>query len=128
MTTVGVPWIELAIATTLIGSLWISQVRQPHRAARLGLFFTGLAFAFTFLAWLEFYLGADSPGTIAAWSASFGLDGMLQLDHRRVRDHRQQRAARTVAARDESTLDSHRFAARVSNGRHDHVVFVLLDL
>ena len=66
MTALGVPWIELAIATTLIGSLWISQVRQPSRAARLGLFFTGLAFAFTFLAWLEFYLGPGSPGASAA--------------------------------------------------------------
>ena len=51
------PWIEFSIATTLIGSLWISQIREPNRAARMGLFFTGLAFAFTFLAWLEFYLG-----------------------------------------------------------------------
>jgi NADH-quinone oxidoreductase subunit M len=80
MTALGMPWIELAIATTLIGSLWISQVRQPDRAARLGLFFTGLAFAFTFLAWLEFYLGSSSPGAVAAWSASFGLEGVLLLD------------------------------------------------
>jgi NADH-quinone oxidoreductase subunit M len=55
-----VPWLDLSIIVALIGALWVSQVREPLRAARLGLVFTGIAFAFTFLAWLGYYVGADS--------------------------------------------------------------------
>jgi NADH-quinone oxidoreductase subunit M len=60
MTLLEVPWLDCAIATSVIGSLWVSQVREPNRAARLGLFFTGTAFGCTFLAWLSFYLGTDA--------------------------------------------------------------------
>ncbi|MGO9596506.1 MAG: proton-conducting transporter membrane subunit [Isosphaeraceae bacterium] len=55
-----IPWLDLSIAITLIGALWVSQIREPLRAARLGLVFTGIAFTCTFLAWLEYYVGANS--------------------------------------------------------------------
>ncbi len=55
-----VPWLEFSIATTLIGALWVSQVREPYRAARMGLVFTGIAFVFAFLAWLDYYVGIDT--------------------------------------------------------------------
>ena len=54
------PWLEFSIATTLIGSLWVSQIREPYRAARMGLVFTGIAFVFAFLAWLGYYVGVDT--------------------------------------------------------------------
>ena len=55
-----VPWLEFSIATTLIGALWVSQIREPYRAARMGLVFTGIAFVFAFLAWLDYYVGIDT--------------------------------------------------------------------
>ena len=55
-----VPWLEFSIATTLIGALWVSQIREPYRAARMGLVFTGIAFVFAFLAWLDYYVGVDA--------------------------------------------------------------------
>jgi NADH-quinone oxidoreductase subunit M len=58
MTLFLVPWLELAIGVALVGSLWVSRLRVPERAARWGIAFTGAAFACTFLAWLGFYLGA----------------------------------------------------------------------
>ena len=54
------PWLEFSIATTLIGALWVSQIREPYRAARMGLVFTGVAFVFAFLAWLDYYVGVDA--------------------------------------------------------------------
>ncbi|MBV8487300.1 MAG: oxidoreductase [Planctomycetaceae bacterium] len=54
------PGLDLSITIALIGALWVSQVREPIRAARHGLVFTGLVFSCTFLAWLEYYVGADS--------------------------------------------------------------------
>ncbi len=54
------PWLDAAIAVTLIGALWVSRVREPYRAARTGLVFTGMAFLCTFLAWLGYYVGVDA--------------------------------------------------------------------
>ena len=54
------PWLDFSIATTLIGALWVSQIREPYRAARMGLVFTGIAFVFAFLAWLDYYVGVDA--------------------------------------------------------------------
>lgn len=55
-----VPWLDFSIAATLIGALWVSQIREPYRAARMGLVFTGIAFVFAFLAWLGYYVGVDA--------------------------------------------------------------------
>jgi NADH-quinone oxidoreductase subunit M len=81
MNLLNLPWLELAIAIALIGSPSISRLRDPNRAFRWGLTFTGLSFACTLLAWLAFYLGipAEQP---RPWSVQpylfgrqlFGLD------------------------------------------------------
>jgi NADH-quinone oxidoreductase subunit M len=51
------PWLELAIGMGLIGSPCISRLRDPARAFRWGLGFTGLSFACALLAWLVVMLG-----------------------------------------------------------------------
>jgi NADH-quinone oxidoreductase subunit M len=60
MTFLEVPWLDGAIAFAIVGSLWVSMIRDPFRAARLGMAFTGIVFLFSFLAWLAFYLGVDA--------------------------------------------------------------------
>jgi NADH-quinone oxidoreductase subunit M len=55
MNPLYLPWLELAIATSLFGSLCVSRIRDPDRAAFWGWVFTGAAFSATFLAWLAFY-------------------------------------------------------------------------
>ena len=75
------PWLELAIVLALCGSLWVSQQRQPARAARWGIAFTGATFLATLLAWLNFTLG--SPAELeAAWSPTQSLFGrrLFSLD------------------------------------------------
>ncbi|QEH33944.1 NAD(P)H-quinone oxidoreductase chain 4 1 [Aquisphaera giovannonii] len=81
MTLLELPWLDASIATTLVGALWVGRVRDPIRAARLGLAFTALAFGGTFLAWLAFYSGAD-PAAIADASPQVRLFGrrVLALD------------------------------------------------
>jgi NADH-quinone oxidoreductase subunit M len=63
MTLLELPWLDLTIASALVGAVWVSRVKSPNVAARLGLFFTGLAFACAFLAWLGFYLGVGPGAT-----------------------------------------------------------------
>ena len=60
MTFLEVPWLDGSIAVALVGSLWVSRVRDPSRAARLGLVFTGVVFVCSFLAWLAYYVGVDA--------------------------------------------------------------------
>ncbi len=58
----SVPWLELAIAVPLAGSLGVSRFRDPVRAFRWGLTFTGATLACALLAWLDFSTGS-LPGT-----------------------------------------------------------------
>ncbi|HEY5312067.1 MAG TPA: proton-conducting transporter membrane subunit, partial [Pirellulales bacterium] len=51
------PWLELAILVSLIGSPLVSRLRDPQRAFRWGLGLTGLAFACSVLAWISFGVG-----------------------------------------------------------------------
>lgn len=67
MSLLSLPWLEWSVAVALIGSLWVHRQREPGRAARWGVAFTGLAFSCTTLAWLGFYLGA-APGALSPWS------------------------------------------------------------
>ncbi len=67
MMLLTLPWLEWAILSALLGSLWISRLREPNRAARWGIGFTGMAFGCTFLAWLGFYLHAPG-GELSPWS------------------------------------------------------------
>src|SRR5208282_4117225 len=75
------PWLDFSIAATLIGALWVSLVREPYRAARMGLVFTGIAFVFAFLAWLGYYVGveADSISRSSLEPYIFGRE-VLVLD------------------------------------------------
>jgi NADH-quinone oxidoreductase subunit M len=50
------PWIELSILLAVAGALCVSPIRDPLRAWRVGLAFTGIIFACTVLACLGFYL------------------------------------------------------------------------
>ncbi len=66
MNPLSLPWLEIAIVASLVGSPAISFVRDPHRAFRGCLFFTGTSLVCALLAWLGFALGAPQG------SASFG--------------------------------------------------------
>ena len=55
----------------------MSRFRDPDRAYRWGLFFTGTSFACAFLAWLAFYLGRPARGASAS---RYNLRPLLGLD------------------------------------------------
>ena len=54
------PWLEMAIAVTLVGSFFVIFFRNPDRAYRWALAFTGTSFVCAVIAWLGFYLGVPS--------------------------------------------------------------------
>lgn len=74
-------WRELAIAAALIGSPIVSRLRDPNRAHRRGLAFTGLSFACATLAWLAFHLGIP-PEQGERWGVQPALFGrqLFRLD------------------------------------------------
>jgi NADH-quinone oxidoreductase subunit M len=72
MNPLQLPWLELAIVVTLVGSALISRIRQPARAYRWGVAFTGASLACSLLAWLSFYLGGQ-----AAPSARYSIQPPL---------------------------------------------------
>lgn len=59
MSILQLPWVELAVAAALIGSPSVSVSRDPERAYRWGLVFTGAALAFSVMAWLAFEAGVS---------------------------------------------------------------------
>lgn len=67
MNLLHLPWLELAILLTLVGSPVVSRLREPVRAYNWGLAFIGLSFVCTLLAALGFYLGT-TPEDLARWS------------------------------------------------------------
>lgn len=67
MNLLHLPWLEIGIASALLGALCISRMRDPNYVYSWGLVCTGAAFACTFIAWLEFYLGM-SPDVGERWS------------------------------------------------------------
>ncbi len=63
MNILELPWLDYALLSTAMGSLWVGRQRDPLRAYSWGLAFTGGALACAVLAWLGFYLGAPTePG------------------------------------------------------------------
>jgi NADH-quinone oxidoreductase subunit M len=60
MKFLALPWLELAIAATLVGSLIVTFFRNPDLAFRWKLAFSGTSFAFAVLAWLAFSLGTPA--------------------------------------------------------------------
>jgi NADH-quinone oxidoreductase subunit M len=81
MNLLHLPWLELAIAVALIGFPSVSLLRDPDRAYRWGLAFTGLSFACSVLAWLAFHLGVP-PELGESWSVQPALFGrqLFRLD------------------------------------------------
>ena len=57
MNPLHLPWLEFAVAATLVGSPAVSRMRDPDRAYRWGMAFVAATFACAFLAWLAFYVG-----------------------------------------------------------------------
>ncbi len=74
MNILELPWLETAIGLALVGSIVVSRFRDPDRASRWGVFFTGASFLCTLFAWLQFYVGM-SPEQIARYSIQPKLFG-----------------------------------------------------
>lgn len=81
MNLLHLPWLELAIGFSIVGSAFIMQIRSPNRAYQWGLGFTGFSLMFSLLAWLAFNHGT-SVESIAPYSAQPRLFGrqIFQLD------------------------------------------------
>jgi NADH-quinone oxidoreductase subunit M len=56
MNVLHLPWLELAIAMTLIGPPCLSRLRNPERVYRWSVVLIGATFACTVMAWLAFYV------------------------------------------------------------------------
>ncbi|SIN80097.1 NADH-quinone oxidoreductase subunit M [Singulisphaera sp. GP187] len=78
MNILHLPWLELAIAIALIGSPFISRLRNPNQAYQWGLVFMGLSFACASLAWLAFSMGV-TPEMLRRWSFQPSLFGRQVL-------------------------------------------------
>jgi NADH-quinone oxidoreductase subunit M len=79
MRLLQLPWFESAILIALLGSLAVSRLRAPERAALWGMCFTGIVFLCSFLAWLSFHLHVPTePGD--PWSLQARLLGHRVID------------------------------------------------
>jgi NADH-quinone oxidoreductase subunit M len=68
------PWLEAAIAIPLIGAVVVGRVRDPYRAARLGLWIAMVVLACSFLAAFTFATGTELAGrTLDVQSRLFGV-------------------------------------------------------
>lgn len=57
MSLLELPWLEIALAAALVGTLIVSQLRVPLHAFACGMVFMGVTLAATLLAWLGFHQG-----------------------------------------------------------------------
>jgi NADH-quinone oxidoreductase subunit M len=60
MKFLSMPWLELAIAVTLVGAIIVTLFRNPNRAFRWKLAFSSTSFVCAALAWLAFSLGTSA--------------------------------------------------------------------
>jgi NADH-quinone oxidoreductase subunit M len=74
MNPLHLPWLEFSILAAVIGSPIVSRFREPIRAFRWCLAFTGMSFFCAFWAWLSFYVGT-TPEQIQPWSFQTRLFG-----------------------------------------------------
>src|SRR5262245_38694625 len=72
------PWLELAIMVALVGALFVSRLRDPIRAWRWGLMFTGGVLLCAALSCLGLYL-CRLKGVEGGWSFESHLFGREQL-------------------------------------------------
>ena len=74
MNILALPWLELAIALTAIGSPIVSRIHNLWRVYRLSVAFIAAAFGCTVLAWLGFYVGvpADELARYSVQTTVFG--------------------------------------------------------
>jgi NADH-quinone oxidoreductase subunit M len=81
MNPLYLPWLEIAIAVTVVGSLCVSRLRETRRAYRWAMVFTGLTTACTAAAWLAFYLGIPIESTRRwSWQSYFLGRQVFALD------------------------------------------------
>jgi NADH-quinone oxidoreductase subunit M len=85
MIELHLPWLELALLSLVVGAAWVGRLRNPHRAHRLSLVFSGIALVCTFAAWQDFAL-VDTPKTLEAHDfgdlvATFAGDDIVVVDH-----------------------------------------------
>jgi NADH-quinone oxidoreductase subunit M len=66
------PWLEISVALCLSGALCVSQQRDPTRASRWGLAFTGTILGCTIMAWLAFVLPPDPGADLSVQPYLFG--------------------------------------------------------
>ncbi|HVX14733.1 MAG TPA: proton-conducting transporter membrane subunit [Pirellulales bacterium] len=81
MNPLHLPWVELAIGATIVGSASVTRIREANFAHRCALGFTSLSLLCTLLAWLAFYLDTP-PDLLARHSLQARLFGSqpLRLD------------------------------------------------
>jgi NADH-quinone oxidoreductase subunit M len=77
MNALSLPWLELAAAAPLIGSVFVGRIRNPYKADRWCLAVAGTALGCSLVAWLAFYLGHEPR-----WSLLPKINGqpVLALD------------------------------------------------
>ncbi|MBX3413323.1 MAG: oxidoreductase [Pirellulales bacterium] len=54
MIELHLPWLELTLVSLVIGSVWVNRLREPNKAMRLALIFSGFALLCTVGAWQDF--------------------------------------------------------------------------
>ena len=72
MNAQNLPWLDLAILSALVGSALVGLYRDPGRAFRLGLAFTGASLACALLASLRFYDPESGPAAAGLQARLFG--------------------------------------------------------
>ena len=80
MNILQIAWLDYALLTALMGSLWVSRQREPVRAFGWGLAFTGASLACTVLAmvrWARVERAMRERRPLPAFSTGFILAGSL---------------------------------------------------
>ena len=85
MNLLHLPWLELAIAVALVGSPCVSRLRDPDRAYRWGLAFTGAVVRLHVPGLAGLLPRASRPSRSAAWSVQPCLFGRQVFAPRRAR-------------------------------------------
>ena len=75
MTSLHLPWIELAIFLPLAGAVWVRFIRNPDVAREHSLFISGAAFVCSLVAWFSLNTGGTAELAREQWHVHpFGPD------------------------------------------------------